>query len=114
MGARYLSNKELLAILLVTGTREESVMQLANRLLMHFEGLSLLSEATIEELTSIRGIGMAKGVSLLAAIELGKRMSEYKPIEKFTIRSPEDGANYVMEEMRHLKQENFVALFLNT
>ncbi|HLQ73364.1 MAG TPA: DNA repair protein RadC [Bacillota bacterium] len=114
MGARYLSNKELLAILLVSGTRDESVMQLSNRLLMHFEGLNYLSEATIEELTTIRGIGVAKGVMLLAAIELGKRMSEYKPEDRLTIRSPEDGANYVMEEMRHLKQEHFVALFLNT
>lgn len=114
LGAKHLSNQELLAILLGSGTREESVMTLANRVLMHFEGLNLLTDATIEELVAIKGIGNAKGVLLLSAIELGKRMNQYRPNEKYTIRSPDDGANYVMEEMRTLKQEHFVVLFLNT
>jgi len=113
-GESHLSNQELLAILLGSGTRNETVMDLSNRLLMHFEGLKLLSEATIEELTSIKGIGQAKGVTLLAALELGKRIQQYKPEEKYVIRSPEDGAEYVMEEMRSLNQEHLVALFLNT
>lgn len=114
LGASHLSNQELLAILLGSGTREESVMTLSNRLLMHFEGLNLLKDATIEELTSIKGIGTAKGVLLLSAMELGRRMSQYKPNERYVIRSPEDGADYVMEEMRNLNQEHFVVLFLNT
>lgn len=114
LGPKHLSNQELLAILLGSGTREESVMSLANRVLMHFEGLNLLTDATIEELTAIKGIGNAKGVLILSAIELGKRMNQYRPNEKYTIRSPDDGANYVMEEMRVLKQEHFVVLFLNT
>lgn len=114
LGSEYLSNQELLAILLVSGTKNESVMQLSNRLLMHFEGLKLLADATIEELTAIKGIGLAKGVLILASIELGRRMNEYKPNERYVIRSPEDGADYVMEEMRTLKQEHFVVLFLNT
>lgn len=113
-GATHLSNRELLAILLVSGTKDESVLELANRVLMHYEGLKLLKDATIEELTAIKGIGNAKGVQILAAIELGRRMHEYKPKERYFIRSPEDGANYVMEEMRDLKQEHFVTLFLNT
>lgn len=114
LGANFLSNQELLAILLVSGTKSESVMDLANRVLMHFEGLRLLNDATIEELTAIKGIGSAKGVLLLAAIELGKRLHQYRPHERYVIRSPEDGADYVMEEMRHLNQEHFVALYLNT
>ncbi|HLR67108.1 RadC family protein [Virgibacillus alimentarius] len=114
LGASYLSNQELLAILLGSGTKQESVMSLSNRILMHFEGLKLLNDATIEELTAIKGIGIAKGVVILSAIELGKRMNEYKPNERYTIRSPEDGADYVMEEMRNLPQEHFVVLFLNT
>ncbi|GAA0601489.1 DNA repair protein RadC [Virgibacillus siamensis] len=114
LGAGHLSNQELLAILLGSGTREESVMTLSNRLLMHFEGLNLLKDATIEELTSIKGIGAAKGVLLLSAMELGRRMSQYKPNERYVIRSPEDGADYIMEEMRNLNQEHFVVLFLNT
>lgn len=114
IGASHLTNQELLALLLGTGTRDESVMDLSNRVLMHFEGIKLLADATIEELTAIKGIGPAKGVVILAAIEIGKRMSTYKPNERYIIRSPEDGANYVMEEMRTLHQEHFVALFLNT
>lgn len=114
LGASHLSNQELLAILIGSGTKKESVMTLSNRVLMHFEGLKLLKDATIEELTAIKGIGDAKGVLILSAIELGKRMNEYKPEERYIIRSPEDGADYVMEEMRNLNQEHFVALFLNT
>ncbi|HLR62607.1 MAG TPA: DNA repair protein RadC [Lentibacillus sp.] len=113
-GPSHLSNQELLAILIGSGTRKESVMVLSNRVLMHFEGLNLLKDATIEELTSIKGIGTAKGVLLLSALELGKRMNQYKPDDRYVIRSPEDGADYVMEDMRTLNQEHFVVLFLNT
>lgn len=114
LGANHLSNQELLAILLGSGTREESVMALSHRVLMHFEGLKLLHDATIEELTAIKGIGTAKGLLMLSAIELGRRMAQYKPNDRYIIRSPEDGADYVMEEMRALHQEHFVVLFLNT
>lgn len=113
-GESHLSNQEILAILISSGTKNESVMELSNRILMHFEGIKLLSDATIEELTSIKGIGNARGVMILAAIELGRRIQQYKPEERYTIRSPEDGADYVMEEMRDLKQEHLIALFLNT
>lgn len=114
VGANHLSNQELLAILLGSGTKDESVMSLSNRVLMHFEGLGLMHDAAIEELTAIKGIGTAKGVLILSAIELGKRMNQYKPNERYVIRSPKDGADYVMEEMRNLNQEHFVVLFLNT
>ncbi|WBX82276.1 DNA repair protein RadC [Virgibacillus salarius] len=113
-GSSHLSNAEILAIILGSGTRQESVLALSNRLLMHFEGLKLLSDATIEELIAIRGIGTAKAVLILAAVELGKRMHIYRSDERHVIRSPEDGAEYVMEEMRGLNQEHFVTLFLNT
>ncbi|WP_010531128.1 RadC family protein [Lentibacillus jeotgali] len=113
-GPGHLSNQELLAILIGSGTKKESVMALSNRILMHFEGLNLLKEATIEELTAIKGIGMAKGVLLLSSLELGKRMNRYKPDDRYVIRSPEDGADYIMEDMRLLNQEHFVVLFLNT
>lgn len=113
-GANHISNQELIAILLGSGTRNETAMDLANRVLMHFEGLSLLRDATIEELTAIKGIGIAKGVKVLAAMELGKRMSSLKQEESYFIRTPEDGANFVMEDMKNLKQEHFVVLFLNT
>jgi DNA repair protein RadC len=113
-GPESLANHELLAILLRTGTKDESVLQLANRLLNHFEGLRLLKDATIEEMTSIKGIGTAKAVQILAAIELGRRISRLQYDERYVIRSPEDGAKYVMEDMRFLSQEHFVCLYLNT
>ena len=114
LGASRLTNQEILAILIGSGTKNEPVTTLAGRVLMHFEGLKLLSDATIEELTAIKGIGVAKGVQILAAIELGKRMSQYKPEDRYVIKSPDDGANYIMEEMRILNQEHFVVLFLDT
>ncbi|WP_066194435.1 MULTISPECIES: RadC family protein [Gracilibacillus] len=113
-GASHLSNQELLAILLGSGTRQENVHQLAEKVLRHFEGLSMLREVTIEELTNINGIGQVKGVNILAAVEFGKRIQVYKKPERYTIRTPEDGANFLMEKMKTLKQEHFVCLYLNT
>ncbi|GGJ67471.1 DNA repair protein RadC [Anoxybacillus voinovskiensis] len=113
-GPESLSNQELLALLLRTGTKEESVLQLAQRLLHHFEGLRLLKDATVEEITSIKGIGEAKAIQILAAIELGRRIGRLSYDERYVIRSPEDGANYVMDDMRFLSQEHFVAIYLNT
>lgn len=113
-GSDHLSNQELIAILLGTGTRDESVMSISARLLTYFDGMNLINEATLEELKRLKGIGNAKAVIILAAIELGKRISTHRAEEKYVIRSPEDGANYVMEEMRRLKQEHFVLLLLDT
>lgn len=113
-GADKLSNQEILSILIGSGSKNDPVQLLADRILMHFEGIKLLRDATVEELTAIKGIGVAKSLNILAAIELGKRISSYKSVDTYIIRSPEDGANYVMEEMRNLAQEHFVALFLNT
>ncbi|MDQ0244613.1 DNA repair protein RadC [Bacillus fengqiuensis] len=113
-GAASLSNHELIAILLRTGTKEESVLQLSNRILQHFDGLKLLQDATVDEMTSIKGVGMAKAVQIAAAIEMGRRISKLHLHERYTIRSPEDGANFIMEEMRLLSQEHFICLYLNT
>ncbi|WP_026671470.1 RadC family protein [Alkalihalobacterium bogoriense] len=113
-GARFLSNQELLAIMLRSGTKQESVLQLAQRVLQAFDGLALLKEATIQELVQIRGIGMAKAVEICAALELGRRISNLQTEERVIIRSPEDVARYVMEDMRSLTQEHFVCLYLNT
>lgn len=113
-GPESLSNPELLAILLRTGTKSESVLHLANRLLNQFEGLYGLKDASIEELTSIRGIGKAKAVQIIAAIELGRRINNLQLQDRYVIKSPEDGANYVMNDMRFLSQEHFVVAYLNT
>ncbi|WP_083842027.1 RadC family protein [Fictibacillus macauensis] len=113
-GPEALANHELLAIILRTGSRHESVLQLANRIIRHFEGLRSLKNVSISELKEIHGIGNAKAVELLAAIELGRRMSQLPMEDRYVIRSPEDGAQYMMEELRFLEQEHFVCLYLNT
>jgi DNA repair protein RadC len=113
-GPASLSNHELIAILLRTGTKDESVLQLSNRLLTNFEGLRLLKDATLEEMTEIKGIGQAKAIQILAAVEIGRRIANLNYTERYVIRSPEDGANYVMNDMRFLSQEHFVCLYLNT
>ncbi|MEH7093881.1 DNA repair protein RadC [Neobacillus vireti] len=113
-GPQSLSNHELIAILLRTGTKDESVLQLSNRLLTHFEGLRMLKGATLEEMTEIKGIGAAKAIQILAAVEIGRRIANLNYTDRYVIRSPEDGAKYVMNDMRFLTQEHFVCLFLNT
>ncbi|WP_226667204.1 RadC family protein [Metabacillus litoralis] len=113
-GADKLSNQELLAILLRTGTKKDSALDLSQQLLKHFEGLRMLKDASVEEITTISGIGNAKAVQILAALELGRRMNRLTYDERYVIRSPQDGADYVMEDMRFLSQEHFVCLYLNT
>ncbi|WHY84875.1 DNA repair protein RadC [Neobacillus novalis] len=113
-GPQSLSNHELVAILLRTGTKDESVLQLSNRLLTHFEGLRMLKAATLEEMTEIKGIGSAKAIQILAAVEIGRRISNLSYNDRYVIRSPEDGAKYLMNDMRFLSQEHFVCLYLNT
>ncbi|QCJ43621.1 JAB domain-containing protein [Bacillus sp. S3] len=113
-GPQSLSNHELIAILLRTGTKDESVLQLSNRLLNHFEGLRQLKNATLEEMIEMKGIGSAKAIQILAAVEIGRRIANLNYTDRYVIRSPEDGAKYVMNDMRFLTQEHFVCLYLNT
>lgn len=113
-GPQALSNQDLIALLLGSGTRTESVIQLSARVIQHFNGLKLLKEADVKELMSIHGIGEAKAVQLKASIELGRRIQQFPAEERYVIRSPEDVSHFMMDEMRHLNQEHFVALYLNT
>ncbi|MEK8131351.1 DNA repair protein RadC [Paenibacillus filicis] len=113
-GAEALSNAELLAILLRTGTIAESAVRLAERLLRESGGLRKLADVSIEQLTEIKGIGAAKALQIKAGIELGRRMARSAMNETVTIRSPQDAAALLMEDMRYLQKEHFVCLFLNT
>lgn len=113
-GADALSHAELLAILIRTGTRNQSAVQLSNQLLQQCGSLRELVDMSLEELTTIKGIGQAKALQLLAGIELGKRVARSSLGDVVTVRSPYDAAMYMMEEMRYLKKEHFVCLFLNT
>lgn len=113
-GASVCSNQELIAIVLRSGTKQESVLQLSQRVLHHFQGLRMLNGASIDELTSIKGIGTTKAVQILATIELGKRIARMQTADRTAIHSPEMGAALVMDEMRFLSQEHFVCFYLNT
>lgn len=113
-GAEALSHAELLAILLRTGTQRQSAIHLAGALLKQCGSLRNLMDMSMEELTAIRGIGPAKAVQLRAGIELGRRISRSSPADTVTVRRPQDAADYVMDELRYLKKEHFVCLFLNT
>lgn len=113
-GAESLSQTELLAILLRTGAQSESAIHIAQRLLNIAGGLRGLADLSIEELTTIKGIGPAKAVQLKAGIELGRRMANSRLTEAVVIRSPQDAAEILTEQLRYLQKEHFICLFLNT
>jgi DNA repair protein RadC len=114
-GPEALSNAELLAIILRVGTKSESAIAMANRIISSSnEGLKFLSTATIEELSGIKGIGEAKAAQIKASLELGKRLKNFRASTKVKINSPEDVAEIVMEDMRYLRKEHLRVLFLNT
>ncbi|MBP6491531.1 MAG: DNA repair protein RadC [Clostridia bacterium] len=114
-GAGALSNSELLAILIGTGTKEMSAIMLANRVLaLEKEGISYLAGCLPEELSEIPGMGMAKSCQIIAAIELGKRIATKPRMNKVNIKSPDEVASLFIEEMRYLKKEYFKVLLLNT
>ena len=114
VGAEQLSVAELLAILLRTGTRDESALHVAQRILNDCGGLRRLAEKNWDELTHIRGIGPVKAVQLQASVELGRRLARARLPEAPRITRPQDAADLLLEDMRHLKEEHFVCLFLNT
>ncbi|WP_461374235.1 RadC family protein [Candidatus Aquicultor sp.] len=112
-GAGSLSNAELLAIVLGTGTKNKTTVQVSEKLLSHFQSLGSLGRSTVEELCDIDGIGKAKATKILATLELGRRLGAASPAERFTISSPEDVARLLMSDMRDLDREHFKALVLN-
>jgi DNA repair protein RadC len=114
-GMAYLSNAELLAILLRTGTKDKSVLYLAEEVLsLENGGILFLSECAPEELASIKGIGKAKACNVLAGIELGRRIARKPREEKVKVNSPESIVSLFMEEMRYYKKEVFKVLLINT
>jgi DNA repair protein RadC len=110
-GAGALSDAELIAILLRTGVRGQSAVQLAQDLL-HRHPLEQLVSAPVEQLARTKGIGRAKAVQLKAAFELAKRLS--RPRERVVVNDPATAASIVREELRDLDRERFCVLMLNT
>jgi len=113
-GAAALSDAELLAILLRTGTAEETAVELAGRILVEIGGLTELPRSSLEDLTAIKGLGPAKAITLLAAAELAARLSSRLRQEAAVVSTPAEAAELVMEEMRHYQREHFRILLLDT
>lgn len=113
-GPEALATAELLAIILRTGTARESALGLANRLLSRFGSLRGIATASVEELSSVPGMGLAKAAQLRAAFELGKRLAMTGETPRPIVRSPADAANLVMEDLRHRDKEYFQAILLDT
>ncbi|HAS90961.1 MAG TPA: DNA repair protein RadC [Sedimentibacter sp.] len=113
-GAGALSNSELIAVILRTGTREENVVMLSQRILKEGgKGLRNIAEGSLEKFKSYKGISDAKAAKLMALAEISKRMSTLK-IEKLKISSPDDAAVMMMEEMRYYQKEYFKIMLLDT
>jgi DNA repair protein RadC len=113
-GPGALGTPELLAIILRVGNARVSALQLAQQLIGRFNGLRGVAAATVQELSAIPGIGLAKACQLKAAFELGKRLATSFDAPRPIISSPLDAVNLVMEEMRYYPEERFKVIFLDT
>ena len=109
-GEKNLTNAELLAIIIKSGTREETSVQLAQKILLLNENrdknnLNFLRDITIEELIKIKGIGKVKAIQIKATCELASRMNSIDNYKNITINKPSDVVDILFEEMRFEKQE---------
>ncbi len=112
-GIGALSNAELLALILGTGSKHENALDMCTRILAEAKGWRGLVTLSPAELENIRGIGRAKACQIQAVFEIGRRMAAAVPETKKSVRCPQDIADLVMEEMRYLDKEHFRIIPLN-
>jgi DNA repair protein RadC len=114
-GAEALSAPEILALILGRGIAGESVMTTAQRLLSRFGNLKGIAEASVEELSQVRGIGLAKAAQVKAAFELGTRLEAYSEVgKKPLMKTPENIVAMMRGRLKDKKKEHFLALLLDT
>ena len=113
-GIQTLSNVELLSILLRTGTKKKNVKELSMEVLEMLGGFEKLEDMRLSSLMKIKGLGEVKGITLLAALELGKRFTKEIPKEKIKIRNAKDVYENYHSFYFKETQEKFMVLFLNT
>ncbi len=114
-GVEALSAQEILALLLGRGIAGESVTVTAQRLLSQFGNLKRMAGASVEELSQVKGIGLAKASQIKAAFELANRLEGYPEAgKKPEIKGPDEVANLVRGRLKGKKKEHFLALLLNT
>jgi DNA repair protein RadC len=114
-GASNLSNSELLAILLRTGTPKRSALQLGQDLVNSFDDdFTEIANITMEELCTFNGIGASKACQILSAIEIGKRIQSTDLNRRIKISGPNEVVNYFRAQLSDLKVEKFISVLLNT
>ncbi len=113
-GPDFLSDSELIAILLRTGSHGRSALDIAREIISCTGGLRQFSLCTFQDLAHIKGLGKTKFITLQAGIELAKRLSrEFLP-EKITLDNPTATKNYLLMQLRDLPREVFACLFLDS
>jgi DNA repair protein RadC len=113
-GVQYLSDVELLAILIGSGTRQMTAVELARKILSDAgNNLQTLGRMGIEELVRIKGVGPAKAITILSALELGRRRSGMQPSEKTPVKSSETVYRLFFPRLGDLEHEEFWLLMLN-
>ncbi len=113
-GCSALSNSELLAIIINNGTKDKSAIELAQEVLRCGKNcLNELGKLNVKELTRIKGIGKAKAISIVAAMELGRRRQGLVSREKAVVTSSREVAGYLQTSLRDYKHEVFGVIFLN-
>ena len=113
-GARALSNSDLLALVIGSGTRHTSATVIARTILTGLtDGLVSLQESTIEELAQFPGVGTVTATKILAAMELGKRLADTPAAERKTFQCAEDVQRFFMDRMRFLDREFFDVLMVD-
>ena len=116
-GAEHLTDVELLAVLLRTGTKGENSLRLAQKILhppFGSEGLLSIPQWSMEQLLKIKGIGKVKSIQILCLAELARRMAKAEASLGLDFSSPDSIARYYMEDLRHKKREVMKLLLLNT
>ncbi len=113
-GAENLSDSELLALLIQNGTQKKTAVDLAKEILkLSKDNLVELGKLSVKELMKVKGIGVAKAISISAALELGRRRQASAALQKTAISSSSDIAQYLQAKLRDLRREVFAILFLN-
>lgn len=112
-GARTLLNEELIAILLRTGSTQLGVVELAKKVYAQLNGLEDIKNITVDDLRSIYGISDAKATTIIAAVELGRRMHTKHIPKKYMIQESSDVYHLLKEDLSHLPKEHLVVLCLD-
>jgi DNA repair protein RadC len=112
-GPEALSAQELLALIIGRGIPQKSVMSIAQELLVRFGNVRAISHATIEELSQIKGIGLAKAAQLKACFELGKREELEPELKNFDIKDPESVVKAIRASIKDKAKEHFKLILLN-